>query len=56
MRDKLKSGGGAGSDTFQIEMHNFARQLSRIQMLPVLLVLKSTTKQSVRFRKQSDNT
>ena len=44
MRDKLKSGGGAGSDTFQIEMHNFGRQPSRIKMLPVLLDLKSTTK------------
>ena len=44
MRDKLKSGGSAGSDTFQIEMHNFARQSSRIKMLPVLLDHKSTTK------------
>ena len=44
MRDKLKSGDDAGSDTFQIEMHIFARQSSRIKMFPILLDLKSTTK------------
>ena len=44
MRDKLKSSGGSGSNTFQIEMHNFVLQSCRIKMLPVLLDLKSTTK------------